>query len=78
MRMNKKMRDLFEKSKEKRLAVVLCKDWVPMNISDGCFSSYSLLADMTGIVLQEKSDGIYRGQKTMGSTDINRLPLKRA
>ncbi len=47
------------------------KDGVPMDIDDGCFSSYSLLTDMTGIVLQEERSIIYRGPDDGGTA---RLP----
>ncbi len=49
------------------------KDGVPMDISDGCFSSYSLLTDMTGIILQEEGDVTYRGPEDEG---IVRLPAR--
>lgn len=50
------------------------KDGVPMNISDGCFSSYSLLVDMTGIVLQEESDVTYCGPEDDGITHLPERP----
>jgi len=37
------------------------KDGVSMDIDEGCFSSYSLLTDMTGIVLREENSITYRG-----------------
>ncbi len=46
------------------------KDGVPMDIDDGCFSSYSLLTDMTGIVLQEERNIIYRGPDDGGTAHL--------
>ncbi len=46
------------------------KDGVPMDTDDGCFSSYSLLTDMTGIVLQKESNITYRGPDNDGITHL--------
>ncbi len=46
------------------------KDGVPMDIDDGCFSSYSLLTDMTGIVLQEQNGTTYRGPGDDGTAHL--------
>ncbi len=46
------------------------KDGVLMDIDDGCFSSYSLLTDMTGIVLQEERNIIYRGPDDGGTAHL--------
>ena len=47
------------------------RDGVPMDIDDGCFSSYSLLTDMTGVRLREESSVTYRGPDDDG---FSRLP----
>ncbi len=46
------------------------KDGISMNINDGCFFSYSLLTDMTGIILQEESSITYRGPDGDGITHL--------
>lgn len=46
------------------------KDGVPMEIDEGCFTSYSMLTQMTGVVLKEENI-TYRGPDEDG---IARLP----
>ncbi len=46
------------------------KDGIPMDVDDGCFSSYSLLTDMTGIVPREESSITYRGPDGDGITHL--------
>ncbi len=47
------------------------KDGVPMDIDDSCFSSYSMLTDMTGIALRKENKITYRGP---GDDGIAHLP----
>lgn len=51
------------------LVTYCMKDGIPMNIDEGCFTSYTMLTQMTGIVLKEK-EIIYIGPDKDGIVNI--------
>lgn len=59
------------KNEDGKLVSCCTKDGAPMDIEDGCFTSYSMLTQMTGVVLKEESNITYRGPDEDG---ITRLP----